>query len=187
MWKHWRSSQQVTIIHRISREHYAMHATSLFIDRSGVSHAHVECAPCMGLSQRVGKVIFPGGQQWGNFISPTLKPRKKLFYKKVHSKQQQISKSKDGQGFSSSDTCGSHWLSLICLDMFRVFPGWFPASVKFACEEAERQPRSQSGNCSPESFKNMFSCLVKVTVTLPLPRKYQLVADLRVDVYILSW
>jgi len=97
----------VTIIHRISREHCAMHVTQLFIDRSGVSHARVECAPGMGLSQRVGKIIYPGGQQWGNFISPTLKPKKKFFYKKVHSKQQQISKSKDGQGFSSSGTCGT--------------------------------------------------------------------------------
>jgi len=25
-----------------------MHATQLFIDRSGVPHAHVECAPCLG-------------------------------------------------------------------------------------------------------------------------------------------
>jgi len=25
-----------------------MHTTQLFIDRSGVTHAHVECAPCMG-------------------------------------------------------------------------------------------------------------------------------------------
>jgi len=27
---------------------YAMHATQLFIDRPGVPHAHVQCAPCMG-------------------------------------------------------------------------------------------------------------------------------------------
>jgi len=27
------------ILHGISREHYAMHATELFIDRSGVPHA----------------------------------------------------------------------------------------------------------------------------------------------------
>ena len=67
----------MTILHGISHEHCAMHATSLFTDRSGVSHAHVECAAGMGLSQRVGKVIFPGGQQWGNFVSPSLKPRKK--------------------------------------------------------------------------------------------------------------
>jgi len=32
----------------ISREQCAMHATQLFVDRSGVPHAHVECAPCMG-------------------------------------------------------------------------------------------------------------------------------------------
>jgi len=32
----------------ISREHYAMHATQLFIDQSGVPHAHVGCAPWMG-------------------------------------------------------------------------------------------------------------------------------------------
>jgi len=47
MWKKWRGSQQVAILHGISREHYAMHATQLFIDRSGVPHAHVECAPGM--------------------------------------------------------------------------------------------------------------------------------------------
>ena len=33
------------ILHGISREHYAVHATQLFIDRSGVPHAHVESAP----------------------------------------------------------------------------------------------------------------------------------------------
>jgi len=33
----------VPTIHGISREHYAMHATHLFIDWSGVPHAHVEC------------------------------------------------------------------------------------------------------------------------------------------------
>ena len=32
------------VLHGISGEHYAMHATQLFIDRSGVPHAHVECA-----------------------------------------------------------------------------------------------------------------------------------------------
>ena len=32
----------------VLRERDAMHATQLFIDRSGVSHAHVECAPGMG-------------------------------------------------------------------------------------------------------------------------------------------
>ena len=37
----------MAILHGISREHYAMHATQLFIDRSGVPHAHVECAPGM--------------------------------------------------------------------------------------------------------------------------------------------
>jgi len=31
-----RGSQQVPILHGISRDHYAMHATQLFIDRSGV-------------------------------------------------------------------------------------------------------------------------------------------------------
>ena len=36
------------ILHGISREHNAIHATQLFIDRSGVPHAHVECVPCMG-------------------------------------------------------------------------------------------------------------------------------------------
>jgi len=35
----------VPILHGISREHYAVHATQLFIDRSGVPHAHVESAP----------------------------------------------------------------------------------------------------------------------------------------------
>jgi len=43
-----RGSQQVPILHWISREHYAMHATQLFIGRSGVPHAHVECAPMHG-------------------------------------------------------------------------------------------------------------------------------------------
>jgi len=38
----------VPILHGISREHYAVHATQLFIDRSSVSHAHVECAPGLG-------------------------------------------------------------------------------------------------------------------------------------------
>jgi len=38
----------VPISHGISREHDAMHVTQLFIDRSGVPHAHVECAPGMG-------------------------------------------------------------------------------------------------------------------------------------------
>jgi len=36
------------ILHGISREHYVMHATKLFIDRSDVPHAHVECASGMG-------------------------------------------------------------------------------------------------------------------------------------------
>ena len=36
------------VLHGISREHYTMHGTQLFIDRSGVPHALVECAPCMG-------------------------------------------------------------------------------------------------------------------------------------------
>jgi len=42
----------VPILHGISREHYAMHATQLFIDRSGVPHAHVKCAPCMGYTRQ---------------------------------------------------------------------------------------------------------------------------------------
>jgi len=187
MWKKWRGSQQATIVHRISREHYAMHATSLLIDRSGVSHAHVECAPCMGLSQRVGKIIFQAAKSGEISFHRHWNQEKKFFTRKFAANKQENSKPKDSQGFSSSDTCGNHRLLPIFLDMFRVFPGWFPASVKFACEEAVTQPRSQSGNYSPESFKNMFSCLVKVTVTLTLPRKYQLVADLRVGVYILSW
>ena len=45
----------MTIIHRISREHCAMHATPLFIDRLGVSHAHVECAPGMGFLRGLAK------------------------------------------------------------------------------------------------------------------------------------
>jgi len=49
MWKKWGGSQQVPILHGISREHYAMHATQLFIDGSGAPHAHVECAAGMGL------------------------------------------------------------------------------------------------------------------------------------------
>ena len=40
------------ILHGTSREHYAMHATQLFIDQSGVPHAHVECAPVMGTLDR---------------------------------------------------------------------------------------------------------------------------------------
>ena len=40
------------ILHGISREHYAVHATQLFIDRSGVPHAHVECAPCLGYTRQ---------------------------------------------------------------------------------------------------------------------------------------
>jgi len=36
------------ISHGISREYYVMHATQLFIDRSGVPHAHIKCAPGMG-------------------------------------------------------------------------------------------------------------------------------------------
>jgi len=38
----------VPILHEISRERYAMHATQLFIDWSGVPHAHVECAQMYG-------------------------------------------------------------------------------------------------------------------------------------------
>ena len=36
------------VLDRISREHYAMHATQLFIDRSGAPHSHVERASCLG-------------------------------------------------------------------------------------------------------------------------------------------
>jgi len=46
--KNVESSQQVPILHGISREHYTMHATQLFIDRSGVPHVDLKCAPCMG-------------------------------------------------------------------------------------------------------------------------------------------
>jgi len=38
----------VPMLHGISHTHYAMHATQLFIDRSGAPHAHVECAACLG-------------------------------------------------------------------------------------------------------------------------------------------
>jgi len=38
----------VPVLHGISREHYAMHATQRLIDRSGATHAHVECASGMG-------------------------------------------------------------------------------------------------------------------------------------------
>jgi len=48
MWKKWRGSQQVHILHGISRERYAVHGTQLFVDRSGVPHAHVECTQGMG-------------------------------------------------------------------------------------------------------------------------------------------
>jgi len=41
-------SQQVPILHGISREHYATHVTQLFIDLSSVPHDHVECAPGKG-------------------------------------------------------------------------------------------------------------------------------------------
>ena len=52
MWKKWRGSQQVPILHGISREHHAMHATQLFIDRSGVPHAHIEWAQAWGTLDR---------------------------------------------------------------------------------------------------------------------------------------
>jgi len=48
MWKKRRGSQQAPILHGISREHYAVHAAQLFIDRSSVPHVHVEYAPAMG-------------------------------------------------------------------------------------------------------------------------------------------
>jgi len=48
MRKKWRGSEKVPILHGISREHYAVHATQLFIDRSSIPHAHVECATGMG-------------------------------------------------------------------------------------------------------------------------------------------
>ena len=40
------------ILHVISREHYAMHATQLCIGRSGVPHDHVECAHAWGTLDR---------------------------------------------------------------------------------------------------------------------------------------
>jgi len=48
MWKKWRGCQQVPILHGVSREHYAMHATQLLIDWWGVPHAHIECAAGKG-------------------------------------------------------------------------------------------------------------------------------------------
>jgi len=66
MLKKWNGSQQVPVLHGISREHYAMHATQLFIDRSGVPHAHVECAPVMHTRQKKYsfqvdcKILFEG-------------------------------------------------------------------------------------------------------------------------------
>ena len=39
-------------LHGISREHYGMHATQPFIDRSGVPHAHVEYAHAWGTLDR---------------------------------------------------------------------------------------------------------------------------------------
>jgi len=44
----WESESACFTVHGISREHYAMHATQLFTDRSSVPHVHVECAPCIG-------------------------------------------------------------------------------------------------------------------------------------------
>jgi len=40
------------ILHGISREHYATHATQLFIDRSSIPLAHVECAHAWGTFDR---------------------------------------------------------------------------------------------------------------------------------------
>jgi len=48
MWNEWRYTHGVPILHGMSRENYAMHALQLFIDRSSVPHAHVECAPGIG-------------------------------------------------------------------------------------------------------------------------------------------
>ena len=45
------------ILHGISRERYAMHATQRFIDRSGVFHDHVECAPGMGTLDRKSTLL----------------------------------------------------------------------------------------------------------------------------------
>jgi len=42
----------VLILHGITCEHYAMRATQLFNDRSGVLHAHIECAPGMGKTRQ---------------------------------------------------------------------------------------------------------------------------------------
>jgi len=38
----------VHILHGISLERYAIHGAQLFIERSGVPHAHVKCTPGMG-------------------------------------------------------------------------------------------------------------------------------------------
>jgi len=48
MWKKWRGCQQVPILHEISHEHCAMHATQLLIDWWGVPYAHIECTPGKG-------------------------------------------------------------------------------------------------------------------------------------------
>ena len=48
MWKKWRRSQQAPIVHGLSHEYFAMHATQNFIDRSSAPHAYVKCAPSMG-------------------------------------------------------------------------------------------------------------------------------------------
>ena len=39
-------------LHGTSHEHYAMHATPLFFDWSGVPHVHVECAHAWGTLDR---------------------------------------------------------------------------------------------------------------------------------------
>ena len=51
MWKKWRGSKQLPILHGISAEHYAMPA-QLFIDWSGPSHAHVSVPHTWGTLDR---------------------------------------------------------------------------------------------------------------------------------------
>ena len=52
MRKKWRGSQQVPILHGITREHYVMHATQLFIDRSGVPPSHSSVSHAWGTLDR---------------------------------------------------------------------------------------------------------------------------------------
>jgi len=48
----------VLMLHGISREHCAMHATKLFIYQSGVPHPHVECAQLRALHPAFPYIVF---------------------------------------------------------------------------------------------------------------------------------